>query len=59
MRSDRTLNVEPDAEPPVEGEPQILDELDEAATLAPELPVPRRIRAEPNAEDFMQWMLER
>ena len=50
---------EPDAEPEVLHDPHAMDQLDEASTLMPELPLPRAARREPNAEDFMELMIQR
>ena len=52
------LGDEPDAEPEVSNDPINVDSLDEAATMAEELQRAQRSR-QPNAEEYMVWMIER
>ena len=59
LRNNEHNGGEPDAEPEVLHGPHALDQLDEASTMMPELPPPHAAQREPNAEDYMAWMIHR
>ena len=59
LRNNQQQDVEPDAERGTMDDPLISDDLDETATLN-EPPPSSSIRGpEPNAEDYMRWLVER
>ena len=60
LRNNQQQDVEPDAEPGTMYDPLILDDLDEAATRNEPPPPSSSARgSEPNAEDYMRWLVER
>ena len=59
LRNNQQQDVEPDAERDTMDDPLISDDLDETATLNEPPPFSSVRGPEPNAEDYMRWLVER